>query len=106
MAASDLVLPDVEDIRLTDIVVSHGATQVPFPVFDVCLAVKYLNEVIVTVIGHLEVVFGELEVDMLPLLCPDDPCAVHRHIVRPGVVEVFGGDVGTSCNHHTLTGWL
>ena len=63
---------------------------------DVCLAVEYLYEVIVTIVGHLEVVFRELEVNMLPLLGPDDPGAVHGDVVSPGVIEVVRGDVGTS----------
>ena len=48
-------------------------------------------------VGHLEVVLWELEVNVLPLLRPDDPGAVHGHVVGPGVVEVLRRDVGAAC---------
>ena len=62
----------------------------------ICFAVKYLDEVVVAVVWHLQVVFRELEVDVLPFLCPDDPGTVHRHGVGPGVVHLLAGDVGAS----------
>ena len=85
--------PDVEDVRLTDVVVRHGATEILLPVLDIGFTVKYLDEVVVAVIGHLQVVFRELEVDVFPLLRPDDPGAVHGHRVGPGVVHLLAGDV-------------
>ena len=96
MLAPSPDLPHVEDVCLTDVVISHRAAQVLLPVLDISFAVKYLNEVIIAVVGHLEVVFRELEVDVLPFLCPDDPGTVHRHGVGPGVVHLLAGDVGAS----------
>ena len=89
--------PHVENVCLTDVIIRHGATEVPLPVLDVRLAVKYLYEVVIAVVGHLEVVLWELEVNVLPLLRPDDPGAVHGHVVGPGVVEVLRRDVGAAC---------
>ena len=97
------MLPDVEDVCLTDVIVRHGAAQVLLTMLDISFAVKYLNEVVVAVIGHLEVVFRELKVDVFPLLSPDDPGAVHRDGVGPGVVHLLAGDVGASYEVHGTT---
>ena len=90
------VLPDVQDVRLTHVVVRHGATEVLLPVLDISFTIKDLDEVVVAIVRHLQVVFRELEVDVFPLLSSDDPGAVHRHGVRPGVVHLLAGDVGAS----------
>ena len=88
--------PHVEDVRLTDVVVRHGATEILLPVLDIGFTVKYLDEVVVAVIGHLQLVLGELEVDLLVLLGADDPGAVQRHAVAGGVRHVLLGDVGAA----------
>ena len=67
-----------------------------FPVLHVGIAVKHLNEVVVAVVGHLELVLGELEVDLLVLLGADDPGAVQRHAVGGGVRPVLLRDVGAA----------
>ena len=68
--------PDVQHICLADIVVGHGAAEVVLAMLHVGLAIEHLDEVVVAVVGHLELILGELEVDLLPLLGPDDPGAV------------------------------
>ena len=40
------------------------------------VAVEHLDEVVVAVVGHLQLVVGELEVDLLALLGSDDPSTV------------------------------
>ena len=67
-----------------------------FPVLHVRVAVKHLDEVVVAVVGHLELVLGELEVDLLVLLGADDPGAVQRHAVGGGVRPVLLRDVGAA----------
>ena len=47
-----------------------------FPMLHVCFSVKHLDEVVVAVVGHLQLVVGELEVDLLALLGSDDPSTV------------------------------
>lgn len=63
---------------------------------DVSVAVEHLDEVVVTVVGHLELVLGELEVDLLVFLRSDDPGAVQRHAMGAGVRPVLLRDVGAS----------
>ena len=63
---------------------------------DVCVAVKHLDEVVVAVVGHLELVLGELEVNFLIFLGSDDPGTVQRHAMGAGVRPVLLRDVGTS----------
>ena len=60
------------------------------------VAVKHLDEVVIAVVGHLELVLGELEVDLLVLLGADDPGAVQRHAVGGGVRPVLLRDVGAA----------
>ena len=60
------------------------------------VAVKHLDEVVVAIVGHLELVVGELEVDLLPLLGTDDPGAVQGNPVGLGVVDMLLRYVGTS----------
>ena len=60
------------------------------------VAVKHLDEVVVAVVGHLELVLSELEVDLLVLLGADDPGAVQRHAVGGGVRPVLLRDVGAA----------
>ena len=67
-----------------------------FPVLNVRVAVKHLDEVVIAVVGHLELVLGELEVDLLVLLGADDPGAVQRHAVGGGVRPVLLRDVGAA----------
>ena len=62
----------------------------------VSLLVEYLDEVVVAVIGLHELVCWELYVDLLALLRPDDPGAVHGCLVLVGVVQVLLGYVGGS----------
>ena len=64
--------PDVQHICLADIVVGHGAAEVVLAMLHVGLAIEHLDEVVVAVVGHLELVLGELQVDLLALLRPDD----------------------------------
>ena len=94
--------PHVENVCLTDVIVRHGATEVPLPVLDVRLAVKYLYEVVIAVVGHLEVVLWELEVNVFPLLRPDDPGAVHGRAPLVGVVQVLLRDVSGGWNINQL----
>ena len=86
--------PDVQHICLADVVVGYGAAEVVLAVLHVGLAVEHLDEVVVAVVGHLELVLGELEVDLLALLGPDDPGAVDGHAVLRGVAHVLLRDVG------------
>ena len=65
-------------------------------ILDLCVTVKHLDEVIVAVVGHLELVVGELEVDLLTLLSTYDPGAVQGNPVGLGVVDVLLRYVGTS----------
>ena len=60
------------------------------------VAVKHLDEVVVAVVGHLELVLSELEVDLLVLLGADYPGAVQRHAVGGGVRPVLLRDVGAA----------
>ena len=61
--------------------------------FNVSFLVKYLDEVEVAVVGFLETVLGELDVDLLPLLCPDDPGAVEGGAPLLGVGHLLLGYV-------------
>ena len=61
--------------------------------FDVSFLVKYLDEVEVAVVGFLETVLGELDVDLLPLLGPDDPGAVEGGAPLLGVGHLLLGYV-------------
>ena len=60
------------------------------------VAVEHLDEVVVAVVGHLQLVVGELEVDLLVLLGADDPGAVQRHAVGGGVRPVLLRNVGAA----------
>ena len=62
----------------------------------VSVADKHLDEVVVAVVGHLELVLSELEVDLLVLLGADYPGAVQRHAVGGGVRPVLLRDVGAA----------
>ena len=62
----------------------------------VCFSVKHLDEVVVAVVGHLQLILGELEVDLLVLLGADDPGAVQGHAVAGGMRHVLLGDVGAA----------
>ena len=62
--------------------------------FYVSFLVKYLDEVEVAVVGLLKAVLGELDVDLLALLCPDDPGAVQGCPPLPGVGLLLLRDVG------------
>ena len=73
-----------------------------FPVLHIRLAVKHLDKVVVAVVGHLELVLRELEVDLLVLLGADDPGAVQRNAVTRGVAHVLGRDVGAPWNRLSL----
>ena len=52
--------PDIEDIRFTDDVLGNGATEVVLHVLHLGVAVEHLDEVVVAVVGHLQLVVGEL----------------------------------------------
>ena len=86
-------VPDEENICFTHVLVSHGATEILFPVFNVSLLVKYLDEVEVAVVGLLETVLGELDIDLLPFLCSDDPGAVQGCPPLHGVRHLLLGNV-------------
>ena len=62
----------------------------------VCFSVKNLDEVVIAVVGHLQLILGELEVDLLVLLGADDPGAVQWHAVAGGMRHVLLGDVGAA----------
>ena len=62
--------------------------------FYVSFLVKYLDEVEVAVVGLLKAVLGKLDVDLLALLCPDDPGAVQWCSPLPGVGLLLLRDVG------------
>ena len=62
--------------------------------FNVSFLVKYLDEVEVAVVGLLKAVLGKLDVDLLALLCPDDPGAVQGCPPLPGVGLLLLRDVG------------
>ena len=88
--------PDVQHICLADIVVGHGAAEVVLAMLHVGLAIEHLDEVVVAVVGHLQLILGELEVDLLVLLGADDPGAVQGHAVAGGMRHVLLGDVGAA----------
>ena len=86
-------IPDEENICFTHVLVSHGATEIFFPMFNVSFLVKYLDEVEVAVVGLLEAVLRELDVDLLPFLGPDDPGAVEWRPPLQGVGHLLLGYV-------------
>ena len=88
-----IFLPDEENISFTHVLVSHGATEILLPMFNVSFLVKYLDEVEVAVVGFLETVLWELDVDLLPLLGSDDPGAVEGRAPLLGVGHLLLGDV-------------
>ena len=90
------VLPDKQDIGVTLIGLGHGATEVPLPVLNVRLLVKDLDEVEVAVVGLLQLVQRELEVDLLLLLGADDPGAVHWGAPLPRVIQMLLGYICSS----------
>ena len=66
--------------------------------FYVCFLIKYLDEVEVAVIGLLEAVLWELNVNLLPLLGPDDPGAVQGSPPLLGVGLLLLRYVGCAYN--------
>ena len=68
---------------------------------DVSFLIKYLDEVEVAVVWLLETVLGELDVDLLALLGPDDPGAVERSPPLLGVTLLLLRDVGRAWNRTT-----
>ena len=64
--------------------------------FDIRFLVKYLDEVEVAVVGFIETVLWELDVDLLSLLGSDDPGAVERCSPLPGVGHLLSRDVRCS----------
>ena len=97
------LIPDEQNIRLTHVLVSHGPTEVLLPVLYVSFLIKDLDEVKVAVIGLLQAVLWELDVDLLPLLGPDNPGAVQRCPPLLGVGLLLLGNIGRAWNTHRST---
>ena len=89
-------LPDEKHIALTLKCLSYRAAKVPLAVFNVSFLVKDLYKVEVAIVGLLEFVVGELDVDLLALLCPDDPSAVQGCSPLLGMRQMLLGDIGSS----------
>ena len=90
------VLPDKQNIGFTLIGLGHGATEVPLSVFNVRLLVKDLDEVEVAVVGLLQLIQWELEVDLLLLLGANDPGAVNGGAPLPRVIQMLLGYIRSS----------
>ena len=95
-------LPDEQDVRLAHVLVRPRATEILLPVFYVSFLIKYLDEVEVAVVRLLEAVLRELNVNLLPLLGPDDPGAVERGPPLLGVGLLLLRDVGRAWNGDSL----
>ena len=91
-------LPDVQNIRNACVGLGHRAAEIPHPMLDIRLPVEDLDEVEVAVVWLFELVLLELDVDLLALLGPDDPGAVHRCAPTPRVLQLLAGYIRSPCN--------
>ena len=91
-------LPDVQNIRNACVGLGHRAAEIPNPMLDIRLPVEDLDEVEVTVVWLSELVLLELDVNLLALLGPDDPGAVHRCAPTPRVLQLLAGYIRSPCN--------